>query len=315
MQLLNQLTPKIISIAPMMGWTNPSMQKITNIIAPNMIFYSQMYHIEAIIRRPELLQYEPKNLIIQLGGSCPEKFFLVGRILKERHIKNININVGCPSNKVQKGNFGACLMREPELVSDCLNALSESHASHYLSVKCRIGIDKEDSESFLNQFIETIATKANIQSFIIHARKAWLSGLNPKQNREIPPLNYDRVYQIKQKYPHLKIGINGGINNIKDISNHLKICDEVMLGRLLLNDLYKVHEIDAHFFNYKPLSRGTLIEQIKVYDNSMSRFLQSLFKGMSGCKKWRKTLPNINHYEELMNLNAKMQLLATQEVR
>lgn len=314
MQSLSQSTPKFISIAPMMGWTNPSMQKLSQVIAPNMMFYSQMYHVEAVIRRPEKLTYAPDKFILQLGGSCPDRFHEAGKVLSDIGIKQININVGCPSNKVQKGNFGACLMREPDLVADCLSGLLESYHHKQLSVKCRLGVDHDDSEDFLNTFIQTIHNKAKITNFIIHARKAWLSGLNPKQNRDVPPLHYDRVYNLKKLYPHLHIGINGGIQTWQSIISHFEKCDEVMLGRLLYNDLYQMHLIDAKFNDYEPKSREDLIKNILSYDKDMNRFVQSLYKGIPGCKDWRRELKNINDHQGLIELSEKTRLFATQEI-
>ena len=314
MQSLSQLTPKFISIAPMMGWTNPSMQKITQIIAPNMVFYTQMYHVEAVIRRPDKLTYKPDNLIFQLGGSCPDKFREAGSVLSNIGIKRININVGCPSNKVQHGNFGACLMREPQLVSDCLNALLTHYDSTALSIKCRLGVDHDDSDDFLESFINTIYANTKVKHFIIHARKAWLSGLNPKQNRDIPPLKYDKVYRLKKLYPHLHIGINGGISALDDVFQHLSICDEVMLGRLLLNDIYKIHQIDAKFNQYKALTREAIIKKLSNIDKDMYRFLQPLYKGLPGCKEWRRNLPKIKDNKGLIELSMKTRLFATQEI-
>lgn len=303
MQSLIPLTNKIVSIAPMMGWTNPSLQKLIKIIAPNMLFYSQMYHVEAVIRRPDKLTYLPENLILQLGGSSPEKFQQAGQVLKTKGIKKINLNVGCPSPKVQKGNFGACLMREPNLVAECLNALASSYDSNQLSVKCRLGVDHDDSEAFLHHFVDTISKKTNIKTFIVHARKAWLSGLNPKQNREIPPLDYDRVYRLKEKHPKFHIGINGGINEINDITSHLQICDEVMIGRMVLNDLYKIHIVDACLNHYEPQSRASMLEKLTAYDRDTGRFLQSFYKGMPGCKEWRRKLPEIKDLRQLIQLS------------
>ena len=314
MQSLLPLTNKVISIAPMMGWTNPSLQKLIKVIAPNMIFYSQMYHVEAVIRRPDKLTYLSENLIFQLGGSSPEKFLQAGRVLKDIGIKKINLNIGCPSPKVQKGNFGACLMKEPNLVAECLSALASSYHSNQLSVKCRLGVDHDDSESFLHHFIDIISKETDIRTFIVHARKAWLSGLNPKQNRDIPPLDYKCVYRLKEKHPKFHIGINGGINKISDITEHLKICDEVMIGRLVLNDLYKIHEIDAYYNQYNTSSRESLLENLKVYNKDTGRFLQSLYKSMPGCKEWRRKLPEIENLRQLLTLSQQNSLLATQEI-
>ena len=303
MRSLTPLTPKTISIAPMMGWTNPSMQKLIKTIAPNMIFYSQMYHVEAVLRKPEKLTYSAENFVLQIGGSCPEKFFRAGHILKSLGINKININVGCPSPKVQKGNFGACLMREPQLVADCLNALVVNYSVDQLSVKCRLGVDHDDSEQFLHQFLDTIHESTSIKNFIVHARKAWLSGLNPKQNRDIPPLNYDRVYTLKKKYPEFHIGINGGITGINSIINHLELCDEVMIGRLVLNDLYEIHRIDALINECTLYSRKELLGQLTHYDKDTGRFLQSLYKGLPGCKGWRRKLPEIKDLRQLLTIS------------
>lgn len=298
----------------MMGWSTPSMQKVIAAFAPNATFYSQMYHVEAVIRRPEMLEYDHNNFILQLGGSNPERFYQAGLVLKEIGIPSININVGCPSHKVQQGDFGACLMKKPELVADCLNALKTSYRVEDLSVKCRIGIDHDDSPSFLHNFIEIIHGKSSIDNFSIHARKAWLKGLSPKQNREIPPLNYERVYELKKLYSEFKIAINGGIRMLESTKKHLLYCDEVMLGRLAIDDLYTVHLIDCAIFNHSAKTREALITGITDYSPNMNRVLQSVYKHISNSKSWRQKLASINDKKDLLNLLQERKNLFPKEI-
>lgn len=293
----------ILSVAPMMGWTNPAMQKMLKIIAPNMVFYGQMYHVEAVIRHPEKLRFNNDNLIFQLGGSNPDKFYQAGQVLKKIGVPNININVGCPSNKVQNGNFGVCLMRSPKLLSQCINALKASYHINNLSVKCRIGIDHDDSEAFLKEFIADINEQTKLTKFIIHARKAWLTGLNPKQNRNVPVLNYDRVYAMKAHFPDFHIGINGGIETLTDIRKHMAICDEVMIGRLVMSNLYEIHLLDATLNQYQVHSRHEIVQKLSCFDKEMGLLLQSLFKGIEGGKQWRQLVAKIKTHEDLIELS------------
>ena len=303
MQLSMVWNNKPIAIAPMMGWSTPAMQKVMRLLAPNMDFYAQMYHVEALIRRPELLDgYALDRFVLQLGGSSPERYAQLAPILKKKGIDRININVGCPSQKVQHGYFGACLMRTPKLVAECLNALGTTYAPTQLSIKCRLGVDHEDDLPFIRHFMETIITNSGIMTFIIHARKAWLNGLSPKQNRDIPPLNYPRVYALKSYYPDCFIMLNGGVKTVDQVLTHLNSCDGVMLGRLACDDAYQLHLIDAYINGYSAKTRFTLIESLDDYDYSMNLHLQSLYKGVKDSRRWRRELAQVEDKSDLLEL-------------
>lgn len=292
-----------IAIAPMMGWTTPAMQRVTRIVAPHMDFYTQMYHVDALVHRPYLIDdYDPHQCVLQLGGSDPEQFNTLAAILKDKPIQRININVGCPSPKVQHGHFGACLMREPERVAACLQALQPHFSTEQLSVKCRLGVDDDDDMAFVRRFIDVVSAQANITTFVIHARKAWLKGLSPKQNRDIPPLNYPRVYALKSAYPDHFIMINGGVTEIDSINTHLVHCDGVMIGRLACNDLYQLHCIDAAIHQVKPKNRYDLLKALGTYEEKMGLHLQSMYKGIKNSRIWRRDLVKVKNMDELLAL-------------
>lgn len=305
MQSLMAWRNQPIAIAPMMGWTTPAMQRVTRIVAPHMDFYTQMYHVDALIHRPYLIDgYDQYQCILQLGGSDPKQFEALAPILKDKGVERINLNVGCPSPRVQKGHFGACLMREPLLVADCMKALQSHYSTDQLSVKCRLGVDNDDDLAFVCHFIEKVTSHAAISTYIVHARKAWLKGLSPKQNRDVPPLNYPRVYTLKDLYPDHFIMINGGIRDVESVQSHLKKCDGVMLGRLACDDLYQLHCIDS-FVNKKSIkSRRALLLALDDYDEQMGLHLQSLYKGVKNSRAWRRNLMDVKDTNGLLELAA-----------
>ncbi len=287
-------TRGILALAPMMGYSNPDMEKIMSVVAPSFDFYSQMYHTNAIINNPKLLENTySSNAIIQLGGNQPEGFKKAASILSQIGFSKININVGCPSPRVTSGSFGACLMLNPNIVKDCIQAISEFIPIDSISVKCRIGVDNFDTECFLDKFIN-VCKSSGMKNFIIHARIAKLKGLNPKQNREIPPLNYDRVYQLKSKYKDINCIINGGIKTINDITNHLKHVNGVMIGRLCYENIYQLHLIDSHFNLLTACSREELTDLIRSKKFKLNH-LSSLYKGCKGAKQWRSNLHQENY--------------------
>ncbi|SUC77907.1 tRNA-dihydrouridine synthase A [Providencia stuartii] len=225
---------------------------------------------------------------------------------QERGYDEINLNVGCPSDRVQNGRFGACLMADAQLVADCVKAMQDV-VSIPVTVKTRIGIDEQDSYEFLCDFIDTVSTKGGCEMFIIHARKAWLSGLSPKENREIPPLDYPRVYQLKRDFPHLTMAINGGIKTLEEAKEHLRHLDGVMVGReayqnpsiltavdnqLFDSQLPVVNAVDAvrQMFPYieKELSQGTYLGHI-------TRHMLGIFQGIPGARQWRRYLSENAH--------------------
>ena len=267
-----------------------------------------MLHVNAILNGDvnKLLEYKTDEhpLAIQLGGSDPELLAEASVISEEFGFKEINLNIGCPSSKVQKGKFGAILMKEPEIVSKCVYAMKKS-VDIPITVKCRIGVDDMNENTYLDKFIREVSF-SGCETFIIHARKAWLNGLSPKDNREIPPLNYQRVYKLKDTFPELNIVINGGIKTIKDSMQHLEFVDGVMLGREAYDNPLILAEVDQVLFEEKnnPLNRSEILSKLMPYLQSeynngtkishITKHLMGMFKGIQGAKEIRKFLVSLN---------------------
>ena len=233
------------SIAPMLDWTDRHCRYFHRLMTRQTLLYTEMVTTGAIIHgKGDYLGYSEQEhpLALQLGGSNPADLARCARLAEERGYDEINLNVGCPSDRVQNGRFGACLMGEPALVADCVKAMRDV-VNIPVTVKTRIGIDEQDSYEFLQAFIEQVRD-AGCETFIVHARKAWLSGLSPKENREIPPLDYPRVYQVKQDYPELTIALNGGVNSLEQTLEHLQQVDGVMMGREAYQNPYILAEVD-----------------------------------------------------------------------
>lgn len=234
----------------MMEWTDRHARMFHRQLTRRALLYTEMVTADAVIHgdRQRLLAYSPVEhpLALQLGGSDPQKLAMAARIGADYGYDEINLNVGCPSDRVKEGRFGACLMAEPELVAECVAAMSRQVAVP-VTVKCRIGIDDQDAERDFQRFVETVAS-AGTKRFIVHARKAWLEGLSPKENREIPPLDYARVYRLKAARPDLDIVINGGIADIDAALAHLQHVDGVMLGRAAYQMPYLLADVDARIF-------------------------------------------------------------------
>lgn len=304
-----------ISIAPMMDYTDRHFRHLLRLISPCVLLYTEMVTTGAILQgyRDRFLQYDPTQhpLAIQLGGNDPRALAECADIAEQWGYDEVNLNVGCPSDSVQNGRFGACLMKEPERVASCIDAMN--HAVKIpVTIKTRIGVDDLDSYEYLTHFIKTLAS-AGCHTFIMHARKAWLKGLSPKENREIPPLHYEVVYQLKKDFPHLKIMINGGIKTILDIRQHLDYVDGVMIGRQACNDPYFLAEIEKNIFNTEHvLTRHEIIERYFVYCaqqvkhnvplKQMLRHLIHLFCGILGAREWRRVLSQTIH-EKNLNLD------------
>lgn len=300
-----------ISIAPMMDWTDRHERYFLRLIAPHVLLYTEMVTANAIIHgnRSHLLNYHPEEhpLALQLGGSEPGKLAVCAKLGEEWGYDEINLNVGCPSDRVQSGQFGVCLMRHPQLVAECVAAMKHV-VKIPVTVKCRIGVDNDDSYEFLWNFIHSVAA-AGCQIFIIHARKAWLNGLSPKENREVPPLCYDVVKRIKQDFPPLKIIINGGIKTLDDIQHHLQYVDGVMIGREAYVNPYFLTEIEDKIFANKnslntrlavinefiPYVQDQLRKNVKL--SSMTRHILGLFQGQQGAKAWRRSLSENSHQD------------------
>ncbi len=298
-----------ISIAPMLDWTDRHYRYFMRLISQRCQLYTEMITTGAILNgdRDYHLGFDQSEhpLVVQLGGSHPQHLAECSRIVEQYGYDEINLNIGCPSDRVQEGRFGACLMAEPSLVAECFDAMS-SVVKIPVTIKCRLGIDDQDSYRFLTIFIDEIA-KAGCQHFIIHARKAWLNGLSPKENREIPPLNYERVYQLKQDHPSLQISINGGITTLEACHQHLQAVDGVMIGREAYHNPYLFAEVDQQFYgeNSKILSRMEILEQLYPYIESelrkgarlnyITRHILGLFQGVPGARAWRRHLSENAH--------------------
>ncbi|XKM13987.1 tRNA dihydrouridine(20/20a) synthase DusA [Orbaceae bacterium ac157xtp] len=295
------------SIAPMLDWTDRHCRYFHRILTKQTLLYTEMVTTGAILfGKGDYLAYNEQEhpLALQLGGSDPKALAQCAKLAQELGYDEINLNVGCPSDRVQNGMFGACLMANAQLVADCVKAMQDV-VDIPVTVKSRIGIDDQDSYAFLCNFIETV--QPYCQTFIVHARKAWLSGLSPKENREVPPLDYQRVYQLKKDYPMLTIAINGGVKTIEEVKHHLRYVDGVMMGREAYQNPLILSEIDQQIFDSKaPII--TAIEAIKqLYPyieneltngaqlNHIMRHTLGIFNGKKGAKQWRRYLSENAH--------------------
>jgi tRNA-dihydrouridine synthase A len=292
-----------VSVAPMMGWTDRHDRYFMRLISPNALLYTVMITTGALIygKKLHVLDYsaEEHPIALQLGGSDPADLAACAKIAESYGYDEINLNCGCPSDRVQRGQFGACLMSSPALVADCIDAMKQA-TDIPVTVKTRIGIDDQDSYQFLLDFVGPIAEKG-CHSFTIHARKAWLNGLSPAENRTIPPLKWETAYQLKKDFPHLEIILNGGIKTTEHITEALKHVDGVMIGREAYQNPYFMSEVERTVFGTENLrSRREVIEALMPYiDNNLqngiplkdiSRHILGLFQGLHGARRWRQIL-------------------------
>jgi len=291
-------------VAPMLDWTDSHCRYFFRLLCKHALLYSEMVTTGAILRGDAAghlrFNTEEQPVALQLGGSDPGDLAACARIGEQYGYAEINLNVGCPSDRVQNGRFGACLMAEPELVADCVAAMRQA-VSIPVTVKSRIGIDDKDSYPELLDFIATVSA-AGCGTFIVHARKAWLSGLSPKQNREIPPLRYDVVAQLKRDFPHLEIVINGGITTLETAASLLETVDGVMLGREAYHNPYILSRVDRELFgDDSPIrSRRDIVLALIPYVerqlaqgarlNNIARHVLGLFHGANGARAWRRHL-------------------------
>ena len=293
----------LLSVAPMLDWTDRHCRYFYRVMSKRTVLYTEMVTTGAILfGKGDYLSFnnEEHPVVLQLGGSDVKAMVECAKIAEQSGYDEVNINVGCPSDRVQNGRFGACLMESPELVAQCVN--ERQHATSIPgTVKSRIGIDEQDSYEFLHTFVDTVA-KAGCQHFIIHARKAWLSGLSPKQNREVPPLDYERVYQIKRDFNDLTISINGGIKTFEQSLDHLKQLDGVMIGREVYQNPYILSQADQSLWhdNSAILSREDVINEMADYIDRyvanggrvwhVVRHMLGLCNGLAGAKQFRRYL-------------------------
>jgi tRNA-dihydrouridine synthase A len=303
-QNIEKYSPHRFSVAPMLDWSDRHCRYFHRLLSQNTLLYSEMVTTGAILHG-NLEQHLAFNsaehpVVLQLGGSDPAELAQCAKIAVDYGYDEINLNVGCPSDRVQNGRFGACLMAEPTRVAACVAAMRAA-VQIPVTVKSRIGIDERDSYTELVDFISTVA-EAGCEVFIVHARKAWLSGLSPKQNRDIPPLRYDMVYQLKQDFPQLQIIINGGITTLAESHQHLQVVDGVMLGREVYHNPYLLATVDAEIFNAVPTikSRQEVVLAILPYVeqqlqqgvrlHTITRHMLGLFHGQTGARAWRRHL-------------------------
>ncbi len=288
----------------MMEWTDRHCRFFHRLLTRRALLYTEMLTTGAVLHgdRTRLLRYDTAEhpLALQLGGSDPRALAACARIGAEMGVDEINLNAGCPSDRVQDGRFGACLMAEPALVGDCIAAMKAAVAIP-VTVKCRIGIDEQDSEEALEMFAQN-AERAGTDALIVHARKAWLKGLSPKENREIPPLDYDRVYRLKRAHPRLTVILNGGIGSVEAAPAHLQHVDGVMMGRAAYQEPWRLIAVDPLVFgeaaNYpspkaaaaalipyieRELAHGTRL-------HSITRHLHGLFRAVPGARSFRRAL-------------------------
>ncbi|HEV7776649.1 MAG TPA: tRNA dihydrouridine(20/20a) synthase DusA [Luteibacter sp.] len=296
-----------LTVAPMMDWTDRHCRYFHRLLSPHARLYTEMVTSAALVRGGQLRllehSHEEHPVALQLGGSDPVELAEAARLGAAAGYDEINLNVGCPSDRVQSGSFGACLMREPALVGDCVRAMRDA-VSVPVTVKCRIGVDDQDAYADLQHFTETMMA-AGVEILVVHARKAWLQGLSPKENREIPPLDYERVYRLKREFPGLVVVINGGITSVEQVREHLDQVDGVMLGRSAYHDPYLLARLEADLYGLALPERAAMLEHMRVYIEAelrrgtqlkhISRHILGLFQGEPGARAFRRTLSEGAH--------------------
>jgi tRNA-dihydrouridine synthase A len=299
-----QASPRRVSVAPMMDWTDRHCRSLHRFISRDTWLYTEMVTTGALLHGdvPRHLAFTPAEapVALQLGGSEPDDLARAAKLGEQWGYDEINLNCGCPSERVQRGAFGACLMNEPRLVADCVKAMRDV-VSVPVTVKHRIGVDAVEEYAFVRDFVGTIA-EAGCEVFIVHARNAILKGLSPKENREIPPLKYDYAYQLKRDFPQLEIIINGGIKTLDEVEQHLEHVDGVMLGREAYHNPYVLADVDARFYGatHAALTReeveAKLIEYCAseiargTYLGGITRHALGLYRGVAGARGWRRVL-------------------------
>ena len=295
------MTNKRLSVAPMIDWTTTDYRYFARLFNPHVYLYTEMISTGALLHgnRARHLRFDTLEhpLVLQLGGADSSEMAQCAQFAQQHGYDEVNINVGCPSDRVQHNKIGACLMAEPQTVADLVKHM-QAAVDIPVTVKHRIGIDDFDSYEFMVDFVEKVAA-AGCTRFIVHARTAWLQGLSPKQNREIPPLRYDDVYRLKQDFPALDIEINGGIETVADIKAHLAHVDGVMIGRAFYHNPYLLAEANSLWGAPIP-KRSDILAQLYPYLekqsakgealSTMTRHYLGLFQGLTGARKWRQAL-------------------------
>lgn len=304
-------SPWALCVAPMMDWTDRHCRFFHRLLAPNARLYTEMVHANAVLQgdRRRLLGHAPMEhpLALQLGGSDPKVLAEACRVAEQAGFGEVNLNVGCPSDRVQSGRFGACLMREPLLVAECVHSMCEA-VSVPITVKCRIGVDDQQPREALFALVDA-SRAAGCSVFVVHARKAWLEGLSPKENREIPPLDYPLVRDLKRSLPELVVVLNGGLADIAQVENERSHVDGVMIGRAAYHTPYFLHELDRTLFGGKMRGRAELLQDFREYFDSqrregvpascMLRHVLGLFHGERGGRLFRRVLSERMHRRDV----------------
>lgn len=309
----------------MLDWTDRHCRYFLRLLTRHTLLYTEMITTAAILhgeRDRQLAFHDAEQPVaLQLGGSDPVELAECTRIGADYGYAEINLNVGCPSDRVQSGRFGACLMAEPQLVADCVSAMVQA-VSIPVTVKTRIGIDDMDSYDGLCRFVETVAA-SGCRVFVIHARKAYLQGLSPKENRTVPPLRYDYAWQLKRDFPELEIIVNGGITTLDEVADHLQRVDGVMLGRAAYHDPWLLADVDRRFYDdaHAVPERGDVVRLMLPYIERelnagtqlkhITRHMLGLFQGMPGARKWRRHLSENAH---LPGADSRVLMAALQQV-
>lgn len=300
----------LLSVAPMMDWTDRHCRYFHRLIAPSFLLYTEMVTTGALIhgdaeRHLRFNEPEEHPVALQLGGSEPEALAACARMGEDAGYDEINLNCGCPSDRVQRGRFGACLMAEPDLVAESMAAMRNA-VSVPVTIKCRIAIDEEEEFPFLNRFINKVS-QAGCKIFIIHARKAWLNGLSPKENRTVPPLRYDLVQRIKDDYPNLTIILNGGLSSVDMVKGALaEGLDGAMIGREAYQNPWFLHDLQNECLDPAKTEREAVAramipyiqDQYKRYGTptkTITRHMVGLFSGLPGAKQWRRSISEHAH--------------------
>jgi tRNA-dihydrouridine synthase A len=299
--MMVDMNNKRLSVAPMIDWTTTDYRYFARLFNPHVYLYTEMISTGALLHgnRARHLRFDNSEhpIVLQLGGADITEMTQCAEFAQQHNYDEVNINVGCPSDRVQHNKIGACLMAEPETVAGLVRHM-QAAVDIAVTIKHRIGIDDFDSYEFMAQFVQTVA-EAGCQRFIVHARTAWLQGLSPKQNRDIPPLRYDDVYRLKQDFPELTIEINGGIETIEDIRSHLQHVDGVMIGRAFYHNPYLLAEVNSLWAEPIPKRSEILAklyphlrQQVAAGEplSTMARHYLGLFQGLNGARKWRQAL-------------------------
>lgn len=296
-----------LSVAPMMDWTDRHCRVFHRLLAPGARLYTEMVHANAVIHgdRERLLGFDGSEhpIALQLGGSDPVLLAQAARIAQEWGYDEVNLNCGCPSDRVLAGRFGACLMREPALVADCVTAMAQA-TDLPITVKCRLGIDEDNDYDTFAAFVDR-QVQAGAAMIVVHARNAWLKGLSPKENREVPPLRYDWAYRLKQEWPGLPVVLNGGLASVEAVAAQADRLDGVMLGRAAYHDPYLLHVLDASRRGQPLQRRQELLRQMQPYVEArlaeglalkhITRHVLGLFHGQPGGRAFRQVLSEGSH--------------------